>query len=51
MREPKYAIVCDKKRKVYFADDEGIFAIYKAKKKEWPEILKGFQKSSPKNEI
>ena len=41
-REAKYFVVCEKKRKVYLADEEGIWSIYKAKKKDWPEIKKLF---------
>lgn len=45
MRKPKYYIVCEKKRKVLLADDDGIFAIYKAKKKDWPKVKKQFKLS------
>lgn len=42
-REAKYIIVCEKKRRVYLADDNEIWGIYKAKKKDWPWVKEKFK--------
>lgn len=43
MKEPKYVIICEEKRKIFFADEKEIYAYRKVKKKNWNEVEKKFK--------